>query len=245
MSDSLGFSYEFVTYQWPEWLNHQSEKQREIWGYKVLFLDMLFPDELEKIIYIDADQVVRADLKELCDIDLKGAPFGLVPMCNSREETKGFRFWESGFWKSHLEGKPYHISALFVLDLKKFREMKGGDYMRATYQTLSMKADNLANLDQDLINHLYKQLKLHTLPQEWLWCETWCSDESLQQAKIIDLCNNPLTKEPKLARAKRQISEWTRLDSQNRDLLRDIDTEYSEQQRQQQITSKDGQHDEL
>lgn len=49
---------EFVTYKWPEWLRRQSEKQRIIWGYKILFLDVLFPLHVDKIIYVDADQVI-------------------------------------------------------------------------------------------------------------------------------------------------------------------------------------------
>jgi len=57
-------------------------------------------------------------------------------------------------------------------------------------------------------------LPIHSLPQEWLWCETWCSDESLTDAKTIDLCNNPLTKEPKLDRARRQVPEWTVYDDE-------------------------------
>jgi hypothetical protein len=44
---------------------------------------------------------------------------------------------------------------------------------------------------------------IHSLPQEWLWCETWCDDESKPKAKTIDLCNNPETKTPKLVRARR------------------------------------------
>lgn len=40
-------------------------------------------------------------------------------------------------------------------------------------------------------------------------CETWCSHDWLKDAKTIDLCSNPKTKEPKLDRARRQIPEWT------------------------------------
>lgn len=36
----------------------------------------------------------------------------------------GFRFWKQGFWETHLKGKPYHISALYVVDLAKFRLLK-------------------------------------------------------------------------------------------------------------------------
>jgi hypothetical protein len=51
-----GFEYEYVQYKWPRWLNQQTEKQRTIWGYKILFLDVLFPLSLKKIIFVDTDQ---------------------------------------------------------------------------------------------------------------------------------------------------------------------------------------------
>src|SRR3954465_10214003 len=113
MAKEYGFQYELVTYKWPHWLRQQKEKQREIWGYKILFLDVLFPLDLKKIIYVDADQVVRADLKELWDMDLKGAPYGYTPFCSGEaknSDTSGFRFWDQGFWQNHLRGNPYHIS---------------------------------------------------------------------------------------------------------------------------------------
>ena len=50
--------------------------------------------------------------------------------------------------------------------------------------------------------------------QEWLWCETWCGNATLGTAKTIDLCNNPLTKEPKLAGARRIVAEWPALDAE-------------------------------
>ena len=39
----------YVTYKWPEWLRQQTEKQRIIWGYKILFLDVLFPLNVSKV----------------------------------------------------------------------------------------------------------------------------------------------------------------------------------------------------
>lgn len=47
-------------------------------SYKILFLDVLFPLNVKKIIYVDADQIVRTDLRELAEIDLHGAPYGYV-----------------------------------------------------------------------------------------------------------------------------------------------------------------------
>lgn len=37
-------------------------------------------------------QIVRADLKELVDLDLGGAPYGYTPFCDSRKEMEGFRY---------------------------------------------------------------------------------------------------------------------------------------------------------
>lgn len=57
MAKEYGFEFELVQYKWPRWLHQQTEKQRIIWGYKILFLDVLFPLHIKKIIFVDADQV--------------------------------------------------------------------------------------------------------------------------------------------------------------------------------------------
>ena len=230
LSEKYGFSYEMVTYKWPHWLRGQREKQREIWGYKILFLDVLFPLSLDKVIFVDADQIVRTDMYNLVTLDLEGAPYGFTPMCDSRETMEGFRFWKQGYWKSFLQGLPYHISALFVVDLNRFRAIAAGDRLRGQYQTLSADSGSLSNLDQDLPNHMQHVIPIKSLPQDWLWCETWCSDEALTTAKTIDLCNNPLTKEPKLDRARRQVPEWTEYDDQIAALVKHVAAEEFEQQ---------------
>ena len=214
MAAEYGFDYEMVTYKWPHWLRQQTEKQREIWGYKILFLDVLFPLDLDKVIFVDADQIVRTDMYELVTHDLQGAPYGFTPMGDSRTEMEGFRFWKTGYWANFLRGKPYHISALYVVDLNRFRKLAAGDRLRQQYHSLSADPNSLSNLDQDLPNNMQFNLPIHSLPQEWLWCETWCADEDLAKAKTIDLCNNPQTKEPKLDRARRQVPEWTVYDDE-------------------------------
>jgi lipopolysaccharide biosynthesis glycosyltransferase len=49
----------------------QTDKQRIIWAYKILFLDVLFPLDVPRMIFVDSDQVVRTDLAELYKMDLK------------------------------------------------------------------------------------------------------------------------------------------------------------------------------
>lgn len=216
MAKEYDFEFELISYKWPTWLNKQTEKQRIIWAYKILFLDVLFPLELKKVIFVDADQIVRADMAELWNMDLKGAPYGYTPMCDNNKEMEGFRFWKQGFWASHLRGKPYHISALYVVDLDRFREIAAGDRLRGMYDQLSRDPGSLANLDQDLPNFAQHEVPIFSLPQPWLWCESWCGNETKAAAKTIDLCNNPLTKEPKLEGARRIVAEWPELDDEVR-----------------------------
>ncbi|KAK9537662.1 hypothetical protein VZT92_005260 [Zoarces viviparus] len=212
MAEKYGFQYELVQYKWPRWLHQQTEKQRVIWGYKILFLDVLFPLAVDKIIFVDADQDLR-------DFDLEGAPYGYTPFCDSRREMEGYRFWKSGYWASHLGHRKYHISALYVVDLKKFRKIAAGDRLRGQYQALSQDPNSLSNLDQDLPNNMIHQVVIKSLPQEWMWCETWCDDASKVSAKTIDLCNNPKTKEPKLTAAARIVPEWVEYDNEIKQLL--------------------------
>lgn len=216
MAQEYGFEYELITYKWPTWLHKQKEKQRIIWAYKILFLDVIFPLSLEKVIFVDADQVVRADMGELYDMDIKGRPLAYTPFCDNNKDMDGYRFWRQGFWNDHLRGRPYHISALYVVDLKRFRETAAGDNLRVFYETLSKDPNSLANLDQDLPNYAQHTVPIFSLPQEWLWCESWCGNATKSKAKTIDLCNNPMTKEPKLQGARRIVSEWPDLDSEAR-----------------------------
>ena len=63
--------------------------------------------------------------------------------------------------------------------------------------------------------------------QEWLWCETWCGNSTKEYAKTIDLCNNPLTKEPKLQGARRIVAEWPGLDEEARTFTQQVPEDFS------------------
>ena len=73
MAQHFGFEFELITYKWPAWLHKQSEKQRLIWAYKILFLDVLFPLNIDRVIFVDSDQVVRADILDLYTMELQVA----------------------------------------------------------------------------------------------------------------------------------------------------------------------------
>lgn len=97
-------------------------------------------------------------------------------------------------------------------------------------QALSQDPNSLANLDQDLPNNMIHQVSIKSLPQEWLWCQTWCSDKDFSKAKVIDLCNNPMTKEAKLTAAQRIVPEWKDYDGEIKNLMTRIEDREHEQQ---------------
>ena len=227
LAAALGVDIELLdSPPWPEFLTDdldrskvgiRGDKQRLIWAYKLLFLDALFLGRTDRVIFVDADQVVLGDLAELFDMDLRENPYAFTPFCkggDANPTTRGHRFWDGGFWKTHLgEWYDYHISALFVVDVPAFARY--GDSIRGAYKGMAPNPDSLANLDQDLPNYLQTNgVPILALPQEWLYCETWCHPRTKPAAKSIDMCQNPLTKEHKLDMARRIADPlWSALDS--------------------------------
>jgi len=69
------------------------------------------------------------------------------------------------------------------------RQMAAGDQYRVMYDNLSKDPNSLANLDQDLPNYAQTTIPIFSLPQEWLWCESWCGNET--KAKVHWICNTP------------------------------------------------------
>ncbi|KAI9627253.1 hypothetical protein KEM48_009877 [Puccinia striiformis f. sp. tritici PST-130] len=83
--------------------------------------------------------------------------WGSSYLCRLRS---GIPIWDTGYWKESLQGRPYHISALYVVDLRVFRTIAAGDQLRQHYQSLSADPGSLANLDQDLPNNMQSILPI-------------------------------------------------------------------------------------
>lgn len=52
------------------------------------------------------------------------------------------------------------------------------------------------------------------------------------QARTIDLCNNPKTKEPKLQAARRIIAEWPALDEEQANFTTSVDAKFKAQEQE-------------
>lgn len=108
----MGWKWETRPYQSQHWCEDLMRFLTEIWSWSVvspLPTHQCFPP---------LKQIVRADLKELRDLDLEGAPYGYTPFCDSRREMEGYRFWKTGYWASHLGHRKYHIRYTFLKAVK-------------------------------------------------------------------------------------------------------------------------------
>ena len=80
--------------------------------------------------------------------------FGKYQYCKLHYYTqKSNRFWKRGYWSNHLGNRKYHIrfvlcniirfnitrifSALYVIDLVRFRQLAAGDRLRGQYQVIN------------------------------------------------------------------------------------------------------------
>lgn len=105
-----------------------------------LVLDKLLPNDVDKILYLDGDTIVRNNLKELwtTNIEKHIIAASIEPTVDkTRKNTLG------------LEKYPYYNAGVLLINLKKWREEKAGKKILDYYKANDGKL--FAN-DQDAIN---------------------------------------------------------------------------------------------
>lgn len=123
MAEQYGFQYELVQYKWPRWLHQQTEKQRIIWGYKILFLDVLFPLSVDKFLFVDADQVHTHTLwMSMSLICVKAEKYSfLSPPTDSAYRPEGAPWlwpWRSAVWLHTVLWEPERDGRLPLLEVR-------------------------------------------------------------------------------------------------------------------------------
>ena len=125
-----------------------------------LLAGQLLPPQIDRILYLDADTIVRADLRPLYETDLMGCPLGacIEPTCDpGRKAALGLR---------HM---PYYNAGVLLIDLKAWRAQKAGEQVITFYREMGGKL--FAN-DQDAINGALRG-KIRTLSPTWNYHNTY------------------------------------------------------------------------
>lgn len=156
-SSSRG-SIEFITYAWPRWLRPQSVSDRRLDLFKILFVDVMFPQTTARIVYLEPEPTIP-DPFEMVRQSSGDSPLAMF-------EATGRGFWQEGYWASKLAETQtrFHTARPgFVVDLQRLRKIHGGDTLRVHYQRLSADIHSLSHTHEDLINDLQLEIAIDSL----------------------------------------------------------------------------------
>lgn len=158
-SDEMRGNVIFLNYEWPQWLRPQrfSSRRRDV--SRFLFLDVLLPQNISKVLYMSPTEVPLDPFDIFQFQGLKRAPLGLFRM-------SGDGYWKEGYWEKMLRENNlefYSTEPAFLVNLERFRELDAGDKYRIHYQRISTDAMSLVNIGQDLVNNLQLEVPIRFL----------------------------------------------------------------------------------
>lgn len=148
--------------------------------YRILAINML-PQDLERILYLDADMLIKKDLTEVYEMDMdEMCPFVVC------EDIEGHK---RGWYEQLLDqvGTPrnckYFNTGFMLMNLKYLRRRHSVGYILDAFYR---EAGRYPYPDQDVLNHMYFDKvqyvpwSLYNLPPEWWKIDT----EALSRGKI-------------------------------------------------------------
>jgi UDP-glucose:glycoprotein glucosyltransferase len=172
---------------------------------------MLLPIELNRVIYLDPAQIVRADLSELVKMDLNKSIWGFVPMCTATVEDSE--------WPKTMKVPKYYNTEFFVSDYPLLRNSHVIDWLRVSYhRTVDTFGGNKPHLSQDLPNEMQGNMRYFTLDRAWLWCHSWCDPGAIRRAKIVSISPDSKTGQRDFNFAKTHVAEWNQLSNEVLDI---------------------------
>lgn len=162
-SELLGAHINILKYNWPNWLRPQRFRYRKMLVSKLLFVDVLFPSNIDQVVYMSPHDTTFDPITLLDENSSKKTSFSLFKMT-------GHGYWEEGYWKKMLHDHGlsfYSIEPGFLINLKRIRELNTGDKLRLHYQRLTTDINSLINIDQDLINNLQMEVPVGSLKRTY------------------------------------------------------------------------------
>ena len=122
-----------------------------------LLVDKLLPKDVDKILYLDGDTIVRGNLLELWNNDLGGKTLGMsIEPTVDRNRIK----------ELNIDEYPYYNSGMILINLKKWRKLDAGTRIINYYR----KHDGrLFAPDQDAINGSMKD-EICTVSPKYNFC---------------------------------------------------------------------------
>lgn len=161
--ESIAKSAEFTWFDMADFELPDYEVSNHI-TYATLFrlgLERLAPDACKRLIYLDADLIVMADLEELWNLDLKGATIGGIPDAGLNKDIPS----DNQHWLEWVDDADadYMNAGVMLVDVEKVRREAG---FSKALDFIAERGADLPYQDQDAINRVYWN-KWTRLPPEW------------------------------------------------------------------------------
>lgn len=141
-----------------------------LWGrmpvstYHKLSVADYIPDDLDKVIWLDCDMLVLADLGELWNTPIGSAH--LLAVRDALVPTVASRFGISGFEEVGLESStPYFNAGMMVIDLRKWRTSNVGE---RALEYLRRYHGRVFFWDQEALNAVLAR-KWNAVDERWNW----------------------------------------------------------------------------
>lgn len=105
-----------------------------------LLMDKILPKNVDKILYLDGDTIVRGNLNDLWNLEISNKTLGMsIEPTADKKRRKAL----------NIDKYPYYNSGVIFVNLKRFRKIKAGDKIINYYREHN---GNLFAADQDAIN---------------------------------------------------------------------------------------------
>ena len=122
------------------------------------FPDQIFPDYVERLLFIDADTVVAGSVMALQSLDMGGAALGVVPVSSTVEMIR------QGKFKLENGNKIYFNSGVLLFDLPAWRRE---NCHQMIIDTLERNQIKMNWPDQNLLNNAIPERLLKPLPLKY------------------------------------------------------------------------------
>ena len=126
--------------------------------YYRLFVTTLLPNNIDKIIYLDCDMIIRDSLEEMWETELEGAP--LAAVYQHLEWSDNNNTWER---LSIPREYGYFNAGCLLLNLDYLRKI---GFQNKAIEFINSNFDRIISHDQDVLNALFYD-KAIVLPCKW------------------------------------------------------------------------------
>ena len=129
--------------------------------YFRLLLPAVLPWAVDRVLFMDCDMIVVDSLRELWDMNLRGAPMAAVIDRSQKENRERIGLANSSY---------YFNAGVLLIDLQAWREQ---DVLSRGIRFAQTHADRLEFWDQDVLNHLFEgawlpfEARWNALPHLW------------------------------------------------------------------------------